>query len=139
MAGEIETECKSVVRKLPDALQPLERLSRNFWWSWAPDGAEIFRDLDPELWNRCEQNPRTLLARVSDSRLAQMVADSPYVSRVNRLAERFADYINHTKTSPRLHLGPHITRESPVAYFCAEYGIHNSLPLYSGGLGILAG
>ena len=139
MAGEIETECKSVVRKLPDALQPLERLSRNFWWSWAPDGAEIFRDLDPELWNRCEQNPRALLAGVSDLRLAQMVADSPYVSRVNRLAERFADYINHTKTSPRLHLGPHITRESPVAYFCAEYGIHNSLPLYSGGLGILAG
>src|SRR5213080_1795312 len=139
MAGEIETECKSVVRKLPDALQPLERLSRNFWWSWAPDGAEIFRDLDPELWNHCEQNPRALLAGVSDLRLAQMVADSPYVSRVNRLAERFADYINHTKTSPRLHLGPHITRESPVAYFCAEYGIHNSLPLYSGGLGILAG
>src|SRR5437867_9659844 len=68
-----------------------------------------------------------------------MVADSPYVSRVNCLAERFADYINHTKTSPRLHLGPHITRESPVAYFCAEYGVHNSLPLYSGGLGILAG
>src|SRR5213080_3215977 len=139
MAGEIETECKSVVRKLPDALQPLERLSRNFWWSWAPDGAEIFRDLDPELWNHCEQNPRALLAGVSDLRLAQMVADSPYVSRVNRLAERFADYINHTKTSPRLHLGPDITRESPVAYFCAEYGIHNSLPLYSGGLGMLAG
>ena len=86
MAGEIETECKSVVRKLPDALQPLERLSRNFWWSWAPDGAEIFRDLDPELWNHCEQNPRALLAGVSDLRLAQMVADSRYVSRVNRLA-----------------------------------------------------
>src|SRR5439155_178810 len=88
MAGEIETECKSVVRKLPDALQPLERLSRNFWWSWAPDGAEIFRDLDPELWNHCEQNPRALLAGVSDLRLAQSLWLFPPAPDRQRLAGR---------------------------------------------------
>src|SRR5947209_18389512 len=121
MALEIETDRKSAVRGLPEALQPLELLSWNYWWSWAPDGAEIFCDLDQDLWTQCEQNPRALLSQVSDLRLAQAVADSSYVRRVNRLAERFAAYRHQTQASPRLHLGPHITPDSPVAYSCAEY------------------
>src|SRR5438105_9454056 len=134
-----EPETAMRTRDLPATLQPLERLAWNYWWSWAPDGAEVFRDLDPGLWQQCEQNPRALLAQVSDLRLAQMAADPTFSDRVRRLAERFDTYMDDTRPSPKLNVPARITREDPVAYFCAEFGVHNSLPLYSGGLGILAG
>src|SRR6266404_4735017 len=126
-------------RDLPRTLQPLESLAWNFWWSWAPDGAEVFRDLDPGLWQQCEQNPRALLAQVSDLRFAQMAADPTFSDRVRCLAELFETYMSDTHPSAKLNVAARITRENPVAYFCAEFGVHNSLPLYSGGLGILAG
>ncbi len=115
-------------------LLQLESLSWNYWWSWAPDGAAVFRDLDPQLWEECEQNPRQFLARLSPYRLAQASTDPVFLERVQRLSETLDAYLN----AERVSTGP-ITRERPVAYFCAEFGIHNSLPLYSGGLGILAG
>src|SRR5687768_11713360 len=116
------------------SLLPLESLAWNYWWSWAPDGAAVFRDLDPELWEEYEHNPRELLARVSPYRLAEISSDPVYLERVQRLAQRFDTYMRAAPVST-----PAITPEHPVAYFCAEFGIHNSLPLYSGGLGILAG
>ena len=124
---------------LPSPLLPLEKLSWNYWWSWAPDGFSIFRDLEPETWEECEHNPRQLLAKTSAFRLAQAATDPLYLQRVSRISEKFKTYIEQ----PPVWLGPKgsssITPERPVAYFCAEYGVHNSLPLYSGGLGILAG
>src|ERR1700682_1168912 len=135
MATEIETDSGPAAlprpRVLPPTLQPLEVLSWNYWWSWAPDGAEVFRDLDPGLWQQCEQNPRTLLAQVSDLRLAQIAADPPFADRVQRFSERFAAYPSDARPWPKLQLEPRISRFNPVAYFCAEFGIHNSLPLYS--------
>lgn len=112
----------------------LDRLAWNYWWSWAADGISIFRDLDPEIWEDCEHNPRQLLARTPPYRLAQAATDPVYLERVNRLCQSFDAYMARepVANSP-------ITPEHPVAYFCAEFGIHNSLPLYSGGLGILAG
>jgi len=143
MATEIKYELELVrslrSRELPPTLQPLELLAWNYWWSWAPDGVEVFRDLDPGSWAQCEQNPRVLLAQVSDLRLAQIEADPSYAERVRKLAEQFDAYMADTRPSPTLHLTPAISRETPVAYFCAEFGVHSSLPLYSGGLGILAG
>jgi starch phosphorylase len=142
MATEIENEIKPIKprpRELAHTLQPLERLAWNYWWSWAPDGRAVFRDLDPEVWERCEQNPRALLAQCSEPRLALMAGNPVFVERVRLLAERYNAYVGDTRVSPTLHLTTAITRQSPVGYFCAEYGIHNSLPLYSGGLGILAG
>lgn len=143
MATEIETDIDPAAlprpRVLPQTLQPLESLSWNYWWSWAPDGAEVFRDLDPGLWQQCEQNPRTLLTQVSDLRLAQTAADPTFADRIRLLSERFNAYLAETRTWSKLQLAPRISRDSPVAYFCAEFGVHNSLPLYSGGLGILAG
>ncbi len=116
------------------SLLPLEALAWNYWWSWAPDGAAIFRDLDPELWQDCEHNPRQLLARISPYRRAEAASDPVYLQRVQRLAQSFDTYMKADRVSRDA-----ITPEHPVAYFCAEFGIHNSLPLYSGGLGILAG
>jgi starch phosphorylase len=143
MSTEIENPTEPVnslrPRVLPPPLQPLQPLSWNYWWSWAPDGNEVFRDLDPGLWQQCEQNPRILLTQVSDLRLAQVAADPVFADRVRRLSAQFTDYLGDTRPWPKLQLAPRISGATPVAYFCAEYGIHNSLPLYSGGLGILAG
>jgi glycogen phosphorylase len=122
---------------VPAPLAPLERLAWNYWWSWAPDGAEIFRDLEPEIWEECEYNPRQLLARTSAYRLAEAATDPVYLERVRRIDERFQTYMTSGIGWSIADLK--ITAERPVAYFCAEFGIHNSLPLYSGGLGILAG
>ncbi|MCM3872604.1 MAG: alpha-glucan family phosphorylase [Pyrinomonadaceae bacterium] len=127
---------------LPLPLRPLVQLSWNYWWSWSADGTSIFRDLDPDVWDECEHNPRELLARTSDYRLMQMATDPGYVEQVQRLSQRFEQYMakplarqTGSSQSGRSLISP----EHPVAYFCAEFGVHNSLPLYSGGLGVLAG
>src|SRR6059058_1049297 len=109
-------------RVLPPPLQPLQPLSWNFWWSWAPDGNEVFRDLDPGLWQQCEQNPRILLAQVSDLRLAQVAADPAFADRVERLSAKFAACLSDSRPWPKLQLAARISNETPVAYFCAEYG-----------------
>ena len=120
---------------LPAPLIPLERLAWNYWWSWAADGASIFRDLDSEIWEDCEHNPRQLLAKTSAYRLAEAATDPVYLERVRRIDQSFQSYLN----SDSRIAGSAVTPENPVAYFCAEFGVHTSLPLYSGGLGILAG
>lgn len=125
-------------RSLPEPLAALERLAWNYWWSWASDGTFVFRDLDPTVWEECEHNPRRLLKEVTYFRLMQMATDPGYIERVRRLAEKFDEYMADKQLwTAGVETGT--TGEHPVAYFCAEYGIHHSLPLYSGGLGILAG
>jgi starch phosphorylase len=124
--------------ELPEPLRPLKSLAWNYWWSWSADGASVFRDLDADIWEDCEHNPRRLLARVSPYRLAQAATDPVYIERVRRLNDLFQGYMAQTPFWPQ-NDSPVITPSNPVAYFCAEFGVHNSLPLYSGGLGILAG
>ncbi len=121
-------------RELPENLQFLDALSWNFFWSWKPEAAILFRELDPKLWDECEQNPRVLLEKISALRLWQKANDANYVERLKAFSTEFENY--HAQASNNFG---RITKENPVAYFCAEYGVHNSLPLYSGGLGILAG
>lgn len=134
MIETTELEQRARKNSLPAPLLPLETLAWNYWWSWAPDGMSIFRDLDPEIWEDCEHNPRQLLAQTSPYRLAEAATDPVYLERVQRISQTFEAYM--ASDERRI---PDITPEHPVAYFCAEFGIHNSLPLYSGGLGILAG
>jgi glycogen phosphorylase len=136
-ASEIEKRGAAQQNPLPAPLAPLERLAWNYWWSWAADGAGIFRDLDPEIWEECENNPRQLLAKTSAYRLAEAATDPVYLERVRRLDQLFQTYMASGTGWTIDDLK--ITHEHPVAYFCAEFGVHNSLPLYSGGLGILAG
>ncbi|HEX8567383.1 MAG TPA: alpha-glucan family phosphorylase [Pyrinomonadaceae bacterium] len=120
--------------KLPASLRALEKISQNYWWSWSGEGAYLLRGLDSHLWEKVEQNPRLLLQQISDLHLWQRACDPFYTARVQRVERQFDEYVNAGQKS----FG-RITPENPVAYFCAEYGVHNSLPLYSGGLGILAG
>ena len=119
----------ALTRELPPELEALEQLSMNFVWSWRPDAAELFRELDSELWDRVEQHPRALLNRVSELRLLQKAGDRDYVSKLESVTSSVDEYLS-------VGAEPENAR---IAYFCAEYGIHNSLPIYSGGLGILAG
>jgi starch phosphorylase len=121
-------------RELPENLRFLDSLSWNFYWSWKPEAANLFRELDPALWEQCEQNPRLLLKKISGLRLWQKAIDEEYITKLNEFAEKFDDYFS----APANGFGQ-ISSDTPVAYFCAEYGVHNSLPIYSGGLGILAG
>jgi glycogen phosphorylase len=135
--SEIEKRGAAQENPLPAPLAPLERLAWNYWWSWAADGAGIFRDLDPEIWEECENNPRQLLAKTSAYRLAEAATDPVYLERVRNMDQAFQSYMSSGAGWTIDDLK--ITHEHPVAYFCAEFGVHNSLPLYSGGLGILAG
>ncbi|MEP6900617.1 MAG: alpha-glucan family phosphorylase [Actinomycetota bacterium] len=121
-------------RELPENLKSLETIAWNYYWSWETPGAEIFRELEPSLWEKCEQNPRLLLKKIKQLRLWQKSTDLDYVEKVKRFSDNLENYLScEPKNSGR------VTKENPVAYFCAEYGVHNSLPNYSGGLGILAG
>lgn len=141
-SDEIKKQSANTNRELPLSLRQLERLSWNYWWSWAPDGAATFNDLDPKVWEECEHNPRLLLARTSEYRLAQMATDPTYILRVRKLVERFDQYMIEAQAKQATwsqDASTHFSSQHPVAYFCAEYGVHNSLPLYSGGLGMLAG
>jgi starch phosphorylase len=121
-------------REVPENLHSLEKIAWNFFWSWQASGAKLFRELEPSLWEKCEQNPRLFLKRISQLLLWQKSLDADYIERLNLFTEKFENYL----AQPAENYGK-ITTENPVAYFCAEYGIHNSLPNYSGGLGILAG
>src|SRR5437868_4346726 len=110
-------------RILPGELRILENISANFFWSWNPDGAELFRELDPGLWEQSEQNPRVLLKNVSEVRLWQKAADANYIRRLWSFNERFEQYMAQSAGASEPSL-------ASIAYFCAEYGIHNSLPNY---------
>lgn len=142
MEATVETETitePEQLRELPEPLSGLHRICWNYWWSWAHDGSNVFRDLEPTLWDDFEHNPRTLLSKVDDYRLLDVAIDPVYLSRVSSLCERFDNYLAATSERQAKFVQNGITPARPVAYFCAEYGIHHSLPLYSGGLGILAG
>ena len=134
---QLSTNKSNSTSTLPSPLQALERISWNYWWSWSRDGAGCFRELAPAIWEECEHNPRLLLSRVSEYRLAEMANDPVYCERVDKLANNFDEYMNLGQAWSNQGTG--LAAERPVAYFCAEFGVHNSLPLYSGGLGILAG
>lgn len=121
-------------RTLPEYLLSLENISWNFYWSWQAEGAELFREIDPSLWEKCEQNPRAFFKQIKLLRLWQKATEVDYVAKLTKFNEKFEKYLAEEPKS----FGK-VTVENPVAYFCAEYGVHNSLPNYSGGLGILAG
>lgn len=121
-------------RELPESLQFLDTLSWNFLWSWKPEGARLFRELDAGLWEKCEQNPRLFLKEIKGLRLWQKANDVEYIEKLQNFARECEDYLSEPQNN-----FANITTENPVAYFCAEYGVHNSLPIYSGGLGILSG
>ncbi|HUT32464.1 MAG TPA: alpha-glucan family phosphorylase [Planctomycetota bacterium] len=134
MRGALRTFC--VVPALPESIKALRTLAYNFWWCWNSEAFELFRRLDPDVWEQVNHNPVRLLAEVRRERLEEVAADSSYVAAVARQERRLQDYM-HTQTwFDGAHPDLAGTR---IAYFSFEFGINECLPIYSGGLGVLAG
>ena len=130
---DIERAVADLGERLPEALQPLARLAFNYLWSWMPGGPDVFRDMDPPMWERCQANPRAMIETVPPHRLKELGEDRAYVARVAGLAAQVEADLGR----PPMAAG--ISADRPIAYFCSEFGVHHSLPLYGGGLGVLAG
>jgi starch phosphorylase len=112
-------------------------LARNLWWSWHPEVINLFRDLDPIRWRQLDHNPIALLAEFTPERLEMRASELVLYSRINYAFRRLKEYMNSSQTWGRTHAG--VLGSKPVAYFSAEFGIHESVPIYSGGLGVLSG
>lgn len=119
--------------RVPSTLAPLARLAFNYRWSWWAGADAVFRDIDPHRWERSGANPVRLLQEVPFSALERLAADEAAVRRIVDLDLA----ITHELSQPDDDAV--IPADRPVAFFCAEYGVHSSLPIYSGGLGVLAG
>ena len=129
----------SVIPRVPEGLENLRNLAFNLWWSWNYDALELFRELDPELWETCGHSPVKMLRLVKQNRLESAAKDKGYRDRVEKVHQRLESYLNRKETWFTRNL-PKEKKDTPlVAYFSAEFGFHESLPNYSGGLGILAG
>ena len=133
----VVSEARTLDRFIAPAQERLWALARNLWWSWDHDAASLFRDLDPVRWRQLNQNPVSLLAEFPLAKLESRAAELVLHSRINYACRRLQEYLQADRTWGTRHAG--VLRPCPVAYFSAEFGLHESLPVYSGGLGVLAG
>lgn len=122
-----------VATRIPRRLDGLVELAWNWCWIWNPDAWALFEQVDPVRWSSCRHDPLVMLHGVDPEALTERLADEDYLTRLDRVVERTRAYL--AERAP----ASDVTPDRPVAYVCAEYGLHESLPLYSGGLGVLAG
>ncbi len=118
-----------VDKTLPNRLRALEELSHNLWWCWTASARDLFEDIDPELWRAVDRNPIALLDKLSVERMNELERDNEFLARLDSVYAEFCAYMNE-KPDPKA---------TTISYFSMEYGLHSSLKIYSGGLGILAG
>jgi len=121
---------------IPEKLAILEKLSRNFWFSWNPAIAELFQSIDYDLWQRCQNNPYKMLIQLDSQRLLKLGNSKSFMSRLHAIEEDVESYFFQTGETSQLLKEENGER---IAYFCAEFALHESFANYSGGLGILAG
>lgn len=118
-----------VHRSLPKELMPLEELAKNLWWSWNDDAKNLFKSISPEKWDKLGQNPIALLDAISLDSYIKLKKDKSFISKMKSVYDNFQNYMSEKEKMQ----GP------TISYFSMEYGLHNSLKIFSGGLGILAG
>lgn len=125
------TQLKRVLieAEMPKALQPLQELANNLWWCWNKAAIELFTDIDPEKFVELRWNPVALLDELSAERAAALAKDKDFIKKMKAVHKDFTAYM---KTKP-------VKNAPKIGYFCMEYGLHTSIRLYSGGLGVLAG
>ncbi len=133
----VVSEARTLDRFIAPLQERLWALARNLWWSWDHNSSSLFLDLDPARWSELNHNPVALLAEIPLSKLETRAAELMLHSRVNYAYRRMLEYLEADRTWGARHAG--VLRPHPVAYFSAEFGLHESLPVYSGGLGVLAG
>ena len=127
----------NVTPTLPAALEPLREMSFNLWWTWEPSARRLFRHLDPELWNRTNHNPVRMLQLSRQARLEELAQDKTFLRELKQVHEAVSK-ISWRRKDTYGKTGAGSAMQKPVAYFSAEFGFHESIPNYSGGLGILA-
>ncbi|HEV2046996.1 MAG TPA: alpha-glucan family phosphorylase [Chthoniobacterales bacterium] len=127
----------NVIPTLPATLEPLREMTFNLWWTWEPSARRLFRHLDPDLWNRTNHNPVRMLQLSRQARLEELAQDKTFLRELKQVHDAFRNYLVRQDTYGKSGAGAAIKK--PVAYFSAEFGFHESIPNYSGGLGILAG
>jgi glycogen phosphorylase len=122
--------------KIPEGLKPLESIARNLWFCWNLEGIDLFRSIDQNLWEESSHNPLAMLSLVPQDRLYELMMDEGFLHQMNRISEEFKGYVQEKKS---YDFGLDNAFDFPVAYFSAEFGLTDCLPIYSGGLGILSG
>jgi starch phosphorylase len=135
--ASIVAEARTLGQFVAPAHRRLSALAQNLWWSWDPDVPSLFRELDPALWREVGNNPVALLQQMSVEAIEERASELALHSRINYGYRRMQEYLQSRRTWGARHAG--VLWARPVAYFSAEFGLHESLPIYSGGLGILAG
>ena len=133
----VVSEARTLDRFVAPAQERLWALARNLWWSWDRACVSLFRDLNPTRWRQLNQNPISMLSELPLGELERRATELVLHSRINYCYRRQQEYLNADQTWGANNAG--VLRPRPVAYFSAEFGLHESLPIYSGGLGILAG
>jgi starch phosphorylase len=133
----VVSEARTLDRFIAPAQERLWALARNVWWSWDHDCIDLFRDLNPVRWRELNQNPIALLNEMPLKEIERRAAELVLHSRINYVYRRQQEYLLEDRTWGAANAG--VLRPRPVAYFSAEFGMHESLPIYSGGLGVLSG
>ena len=129
-------ETITIIPSLPEKMEFLKTLANNLWWAWNHDAIDLFRRLDRDLWQETNQNPIKMLGQISQSRLETLAADEGYLAQLDRVKENLDSYLNE-QTWYSKEFG--ISEQIQFAYFSAEFGLTECVPIYSGGLGLLAG
>lgn len=134
----------NIVPNLPPALEPLREIVYNLWWSWEPAARKLFRRIDVDLWEKTNHNPLRMLQLSRQGRLEELAKDENFLREAKRIHEQFTAYLARPDTYARGRarergLKTADPRGELIAYFSAEFGFHESVPNYSGGLGILSG
>src|SRR5215470_11256115 len=133
----VVSEARTLDRFIAPTMERLWSLARNLWWAWDHDSTGLFRDLDPVRFRQLNHNPVSMLAEISLEGIERRAQQLVLHSRINYAYRRQREYLEADRTWGAKHAG--VLRPRPVAYFSAEFGLHESIPIYSGGLGILAG
>ncbi len=125
-----------VLPAVPEPLKPVGELAHNLWWTWNPEAIELFRRLDVDLWRQLKHNPVAMLAQMRQERLERLARDPAYLAALARVREALDSYLGQPTWFQETYGGEPV---GTMAYFSAEFGLHECLPIYSGGLGVLAG
>jgi starch phosphorylase len=126
----------TVIPSLPERLLPLMDLAKNLWFSWNLEVIDLFRSIDQNLWEETHHNPLAILGRLGKDRIQELMADEGFLLEMDRI---YTDFKRYTENYKAYHFGLDKPLDFTVAYFSAEYGFTDCLPIYSGGLGVLAG
>ena len=127
----------TVTAVIPDELSKLKDIAYNLWWSWNSEAIDLFREIDLALWEKLGKNPVRFLKEVSQKKLEAKLKDPDYMQRYKKVVNDFETYMNETDTWFSRNFPD--KKDHMVAYFSAEYGLNEVLPIYSGGLGVLSG